>query len=385
MIQVPSPRRIALAAGGTAGHVTPALAVAQAYRARCPGTGVLFLGSASGFEARLVAAHGFAFAALSAAPLHGLGTARRLLALAQLAGGVRQARRALASARIEVVIGFGGYASAGAMLGGRSRRLATVVHEANARSGLANRLLGRVVDRVCIAWPAAAAAFPDASRLRHTGMPIREVMAALAVVPREPPPPGRLRLLVCGGSQGSAFLNHHMPALAAALRAAGVAVEVWHQCGRHATDAVAAGYAACGLTARVDAHVDDMAAAYLWADAAIACAGAATLAELAAAGLPALLVPLAKASDDHQADNAHAYAAASGAVWVRETAWNAARLAAVLAPLARDDGLWRAWSAGARRLARPDAAAALVEVCEDLLRERATPVGGASLTRRGDA
>ena len=132
---------------------------------------------------------------------------------------------------------------------------------------------------------------------------------------------GRLRLLVCGGSLGSPFLNRRVPELAAALREAGIAVEVWHQAGERALDEIRAAYAAAGIAARVDAHVDDMAAAYRWADVAVACAGAATLAELAAAGLPALLVPLAAASDDHQSDNAAAFAAATGAPWVREADW----------------------------------------------------------------
>lgn len=359
---------IALATGGTAGHVTPALAVAEAIRRRWPQAAVQFLGSTTGFEARLVAAHGHAFTPLPAAPWHGVGPAARLRALERLLAGRRAARHALRAAAAQVVVGFGGYASAGAVLAARGLGLGAVVHEANARPGLSNRVLGRVAARICVAWPEAAAAFADAPRVRCTGMPIRAELAALAAGERPPPRPDRLRLLVCGGSLGSPFLNQRAPELARALRAAGLAVEVWHQAGaRPLLDDVRAAYAEARVPARVQPHVDDVAAAYRWADAAVACAGAATLAELAAAGLPAVLVPLAAAADDHQADNAAAFARAAGTPWVRETQWDAAALAAGLAPLARDPGLWAAHARRVRALARPDAADAVVTACAELI------------------
>lgn len=360
--------RIALATGGTAGHVTPALAVAEAVRRRWPAARVLFLGSADGFEAKLVAAHGHAFTPLPAAPWHGVGSVARLRAVGRLVAGVRAARRALIAASAQLVLGFGGYASAGAVLGARSLGLGVVLHEANARPGLSNRLLGRVASRICITWPEAVAAFPYATDLPHTGMPIRAEMAALAAGDRPPPAPGRLRLLVCGGSLGSPFFNRRVPELAEALRDAGVTVEVWHQAGaRPPLDDVRAAYAAVRVPARVQAHVDDMTAAYRWADVAVACAGAATLAELAAAGLPAVLVPYAAASDDHQADNAAAFARAAGTPWLREAEWNPAALAAALAPLAHDPSAWAARAYRIRALALPDAADAVVAACAELL------------------
>ena len=198
-------------------------------------------------------------------------------------------------------------------------------------------------------------------------MPIRAELAALATETHEPPIDGRLRLLVCGGSLGSPFLNRRVPELATALGAAGVAVEVWHQAGERPLDEIRAAYAAAGIAARVEAHVDDMAAAYRWADVAVACAGAATLAELAAAGLPVMLVPYASASDDHQSDNAAAFAAATGAPWTRESDWNAVTLAAALAPLARDPAQWQTQSRRIHPLARPDAADAVVSACAEIL------------------
>ena len=361
------PLSIALATGGTAGHVTPALAVAEAVRRRWPEARVLFLGSTNGFEARLVAAHGHAFTPLPAAPWYGVGAVARVRAVERMIAGRRAARRALREAGARLVVGFGGYASAGAVLGARSLGLGAVLHEANARPGLSNRVLGRFASRICITWPEAAAAFPYADGLVHTGMPIRPELAALAGGDRPRPQPGRLRLLVCGGSLGSPFLNLRLPELARALRDAGVTVEVWHQAGARPLDDVRAAYAAVRVPARVEGHVADMVAAYRWADVAVACAGAATLAELAAAGLPAVLVPFGTASDDHQSDNAAAFARATGASWLREAEWDPAALSAALAPLAHDPSAWSAHSDRVRALARPDAADAVVGVCAEFL------------------
>lgn len=359
------PPCIALATGGTAGHVTPALAVADALRRRWPDAQLLFLGSAGGFEARLVAAHGHTFIALPAAPLYGVGALGWLRAIERLAAGVRQARRVLGDADARLVVGFGGYASAGAVLAARTLGVASVVHEANARPGLTNRLLARAAQAVCVSWPETAQRLPGTVPVHHTGMPIRTAIATPTARPA--PVAGHMRLLVCGGSLGSAFLNRHAAQLAAALRAAGVAVEVRHQAGARPLDEIRAGYAAAGVAARVEAHIDQMAAAYAWADCAVACAGAATLAEIAAAALPALVVPLASAADDHQADNAAAFARASGAPWVRESEWDATALAAVLAPLAHDPARWTALSRRVHAIARPDAADAVATVCAGLM------------------
>ena len=210
-------RRVALATGGTAGHVTPALAVAEAYRAARPDTSVVFIGSASGFEQRLVAAHGYHFETIPAAPLYGVTAWRRLQAFSHLAAGVRRARRVLARNDVQLVIGFGGYASAGAVLAARSLGLAVAVHDANATPGLTNRLLAHVVDRILLGWDGAAQ-HVAAGRSRCTGTPIRPALAALAGAPHRPPDAARARLLVYGGSQGSPFLNRHAPELAAVLR-----------------------------------------------------------------------------------------------------------------------------------------------------------------------
>jgi len=185
------------------------------------------------------------------------------------------------------------------------------------------------------------------------------------------PPTGRgdgaRRLLVTGGSLGSEFLNRAVPELVGRLRDLGLALEVRHQTGHRDAPAVARAYADAGIAASVTPYIDDMPGAYAWADFAITCAGAITLAELAAAGLPALLVPYAPASEDHQRPNAQAFADATGVWWVSEDAWRATTLAERLALLLTDETAWRALSARLRALAPFDAAARVVAECEALL------------------
>ncbi len=358
-------RHLALAAGGTAGHVTPALAVAAAYRARHPAARVTVIGSATGFERELIAAHGCEAAMLPAAPLRRTDRRGQLRALGELAAGIRRGRAALRGSGVQLVLGFGGYASAGAVLAARSLGLPTLVHEANVRPGLANRILFHLADGVLLGFPPRR----ETERIRWTGTPIRAAIAALHTQPRRPPARDRLHVLVCGGSQGSAFLNRRAPELAAALAGDGRTVEAWHQGGRHALADTARAYEAAGVAARCDAHIADMAEAYAWADVAVSSAGAATLAELAAVGLPALLVPLAAAADDHQAENAAAFAAASGVPWTRERDWDAAALARRLAALLDDLTAWQALVTRIRAAARIDAADRVVAACDRLLIE----------------
>jgi UDP-N-acetylglucosamine--N-acetylmuramyl-(pentapeptide) pyrophosphoryl-undecaprenol N-acetylglucosamine transferase len=363
----PASRCIALATGGTAGHLSPALAVAAAYRARDPQARVLVTGNASGFAARLVEAHGYRLEAVPAAPFYRVRPTARLRAASQLLAGVRHARRVLTRERVQLVVGFGGYTSAGVVLAARSLGLVSAVHESNAAPGLSNRLLGRIVDRICLGELAAGTAFAP-QRARVTGTPLRAEIARLAAEPRQPPRPGHLRMLVCGGSEGSPFLNHHAPELVRALRGRPLVVEVRHQSGREDAALVGARYVALGIDATVTAYLDDIAAAYRWADAVVTTAGAATLTELAAAGLPALLVPLGGAAADHQAANAAAFAAATGSAWMRESQWSAEQAAARLTTLHAE--AWSAVAARSRALVRLDAADAIVAECEALLAGR---------------
>jgi len=321
-----APRRVALAGGGTAGHVFPLLAVAQAYRAARPDVALLFIGAEGGDEGRLAQTAGFECVALPAAPLFGVGPLGQLRAAWRVLRARRAARTLLAARGIELVIGSGGYVSAAPLLAARRLGLATAIIEPNVAPGLTNRLLGRLVDRIYLGSDAARVHFA-AARTLVTGVPVRPGLLARRT-PRTPGPP---RVLVTGGSGGSAFLNRAAPALLAALRDRLGGLEVWHQSGSGDAVVVGSAYDAAGIAARVEPFIADMAAAYTWADVGLAAAGAVTLAELAAVGLPALVVPLSTAAEDHQTANARAFAAAGHGHWTSEGAWNVVALAARLA------------------------------------------------------
>jgi UDP-N-acetylglucosamine--N-acetylmuramyl-(pentapeptide) pyrophosphoryl-undecaprenol N-acetylglucosamine transferase len=357
--------RIAIAAGGTAGHVYPALAVAEAYRAAVPDVDVLFLGTAAGAEARLVPAHGYRLATLDAAPFVNVGTLGRVRSIAALAGGAAQARRILRAGGVELVLGLGNYAAAGAVLAAWWLRLATVVHEANAVAGVANRMLGRLVDRVLLGFASAAPCFP-AGKVLVTGTPVRAAVCGIAGARTTPRAPGPARLLVLGGSRGSAFLNAHLPEVVASVVRRGVALEVCHQTGPDDTAGVRASYRSVGLSADVQPYLDDVAGAYRWADLAVVCAGAGTLEELAVSGLPALVVPLGTAALDHQQENAREFATTTGIWWTREDTWSTEAVAEQIAALAASPAGRAAAAARLAAAARPHAAADVVAACEAL-------------------
>jgi UDP-N-acetylglucosamine--N-acetylmuramyl-(pentapeptide) pyrophosphoryl-undecaprenol N-acetylglucosamine transferase len=344
---------IVLAGGGTGGHVTPALALAEAFRARRPDARVLFIGTERGMEATLVPKKGWPIHLVAGSRLVGGGWRAKLAGLRSLWQGVRQSRQILRDEQADLVVGVGGYASGAALLAARSLGIATAIHESNAVAGLTNRVLGQFVDRVYVGFKAAQAQFPDAV---VSGNPVRAAIAQTSHLPRA----HVARVLVVGGSQGSEFLNSHVPGL---LRAVGVPLEVRHQVGKLDPEPVRSAYAEAGLQASVEGFIDDMAAAYAWADLAVTRSGSGTVSELAAAGVPALLVPFPFAAGDHQAWNAKAYADAGAGHWVRQEAWQEAALAEHLRTLLTDADAWQRASHAARAFGKPDAAVAVVDDC----------------------
>jgi UDP-N-acetylglucosamine--N-acetylmuramyl-(pentapeptide) pyrophosphoryl-undecaprenol N-acetylglucosamine transferase len=361
-------RRIAIIGSGTAGHVSPALAIADAYQKACANIEVLFLGNARCFEARLLPTLGRRLALIQGAPLFGVGMVGKLRAMQCLAVGTCQARHILRSYGAQLVISLGGYTSASVVLAARSLGIPTVIHEANIVPGLTNRLLGRFVQRVYLGFAAAGWAFAS-QHTRVTGNPIRPEIAQLHPSPRSAPASEKrpAHILITGGSQGSPFLNQHVPELLSAVASQGIALEVWHQSGEEDCQPIQAAYNRIGVPARVISYIPDMAEAYRWADFALTCAGALTLSELAVVGLPALFVPLAFTAGDHQTKNALAMTEAGAGWWVPEAQWQTADLARRLATLLNDANAWHDASQGMRRLAILDAAQTVVADCETLL------------------
>jgi UDP-N-acetylglucosamine--N-acetylmuramyl-(pentapeptide) pyrophosphoryl-undecaprenol N-acetylglucosamine transferase len=293
-------RRTALImAGGTGGHVFPGLATARVLQRR--GFDIVWLGTQRGIEARLVPAAGIPVEWLSVSGLRGKGLLTLLAAPFNLALALAQAVRALRRHRPHVVLGAGGFVSGPGGFAAWLLRRPLVIHEQNAVAGLTNRLLARLADRVLEGFPGS---FGKGVRAERVGNPVRAEIAAVAAPERRyAARSGRVRLLVFGGSQGSARLNAVVPAALAELPEE-LRPEVMHQTGAHGLDETTAAYRSRGMTADVRPFIDDMAGAYGWADLAVCRSGALTIAELAAAGVPALLVPFPAAVDDHQTRNA---------------------------------------------------------------------------------
>jgi UDP-N-acetylglucosamine--N-acetylmuramyl-(pentapeptide) pyrophosphoryl-undecaprenol N-acetylglucosamine transferase len=365
-----APRRVVLVTGGTAGHVYPALAIAKAYQRTVASIEVLFFGSGDGFEAQLIPRYGYPLRVVRSRPIVGESLLGKVRTVGGLGTAVMRARQLLIEAKPELVIGFGGYASVPTMLAARSLGVPTAIHECNVVAGLANKMLGRFVDRIYLGFEAATGQF-QAGRVLVTGNPVRPDVGALAALPHHPPSSERpFRILVTGGSQGSSFLNRHVPSLLRSLAGDGTSLEVLHQSGEADCDLVREAYRDNGLKASIIPFVDDMAASYQWADFAISCSGAATLAELAIAGLPVLLVPLSTAPKNHQVSNAAAFAQMTGHCWLSEDRWEPDALREKIAGLLHNQASWRDASEGVRRFARPDASRMLVADCEAIIRAR---------------
>jgi UDP-N-acetylglucosamine--N-acetylmuramyl-(pentapeptide) pyrophosphoryl-undecaprenol N-acetylglucosamine transferase len=345
-------------AGGTGGHVFPALAVADHLRAL--GWRVVWLGARTGMEATLVPKHGYEMAWVRFSGLRGKGLVAKLLLPVNLLVAFWQALRALRAQRPDVVLGMGGYIAfpGGMMAALLGRPLA--IHEQNSIAGLANRVLAGVADHVLVA-------FPDALRnATFVGNPVREAIARIAPpAERFAGRSGPLRILVVGGSLGAAALNDIVPKALAQLPA-DVRPIVMHQSGAKHVDELRANYARAGVEAAAVAFIDDMARAYADADLAICRAGATTVAELAAAGVAAILVPFPFAVDDHQTTNARYLADAGAGVLVQQRDLTPEALAGMLRGFSREQLL--AMAAKARALGKPDATRAVAEACMELAR-----------------
>ncbi|MEW6765287.1 MAG: undecaprenyldiphospho-muramoylpentapeptide beta-N-acetylglucosaminyltransferase [Pseudomonadota bacterium] len=357
-------RPVIIMAGGTGGHILPGLAVARLLRAR--GIPVLWLGTPTGMEARLVAEAGFEMAAIDIGGVRGKGWKTRVAAPWKLFKAVRQALAVMGKYQPRLVIGFGGFVAGPGGLAARLRGIPLVIHEQNAIAGLTNRVLAKLANKVLAGY---AGAFAGASEV--IGNPVRPDIAVL------PPPEqrmvgrgGPLRLLVVGGSLGAQALNETVPR-ALALLAPDERPEVWHQAGGKMIDTARAIYEQAGVEGRIEPFIDDMAAAYAWADIVICRAGALTMAELAAAGIGSILVPFPHAVDDHQTRNAAVLAEAGAAELIQQTDLTAGLLAEHLRVLGADRARVLDMARRARAQARPDAAARVLELCAPWLEETA--------------
>jgi UDP-N-acetylglucosamine--N-acetylmuramyl-(pentapeptide) pyrophosphoryl-undecaprenol N-acetylglucosamine transferase len=339
--------------------VYPAIAVADAIHSLDASAHIVIVGSSEADAIGLAGRERYRFETIPAAPLARQGPFNRVLAARRIVSGVLAARRLFTRERISMVIGFGSYASGAAVLAARSLGLVTAVHEANTIPGMANRLLGKHVHRVYLSVQMREDSWHRPSNARVVGTPVRREIVALAHIPRHYPEARPRRVLVIGGTWGARFLAREVPPLLGRVHQRGTSLEVWHQIGSAPSAPIGRAYADVGLHARLMSRIDQMAEAYRWADFVVARSGAGVIAELALAGIPALLVPWSEAADDHQAGNARAFAEAGAGAWVREGDWLCEELAARLYGLLGNPEAWRQASAAAASMARPHAAEAL--------------------------
>jgi UDP-N-acetylglucosamine--N-acetylmuramyl-(pentapeptide) pyrophosphoryl-undecaprenol N-acetylglucosamine transferase len=343
-------------AGGTGGHIFPGLAVAEALRQRA--WRVHWLGGPGSMESQLVPPRGFAFETIDFSGVRGKGLKTLVLLPLRLLRAFWQSIQVVRRVQPDVVVGLGGYITFPAGMMSVLLGKPLVLHEQNSVAGLSNRILAGVADRVF-------SAFPDVlKKAAWVGNPLRApFLAQPGPAERLGSRTGPLRLLVVGGSLGAQALNDMVPK-ALALLPAEQRPQVIHQSGRQHLDALRANYAAAGVEAEVRDYIEDMAAAYRDCDFAICRAGAMTVAELACAGVPAVLVPFPFAVDDHQTGNAE-FLSEAGAAWLmQQKDLTADKLAALIGGL--DRTILAAMADKAHALAKPDATKQVADICEAL-------------------
>ncbi len=350
-------------AGGTGGHVFPALAVADQLRQR--GVEVVWLGTRQGLEARAVPAAGYDVEWVTIRGLRGKGVFALVAAPFLLVAAMLQTVSVLLRRRPAALLGMGGFVAGPGGLVAWLLRRPLLIHEANALAGFTNRVLARLAARVMTGFPGT---FEQIPRAEWVGNPVRPEIAALpAPAQRLCERAGRLHVLVVGGSQGARAFNQRLPQALAEIDSQCLP-ELWHQAGRGNAAEVEQAYRAAGIDARVTEFIDDMAAAYAWADLVICRAGAMTVAEVAAAGVAALFVPFPHAVGDHQTVNARYLVERDAGLLIAQDALSSERICAIVTSLTRDRSRLLAMARHARELARPDAARRVADICMEYLR-----------------
>lgn len=355
--------RVLIAGGGTGGHLFPGIAVAEEIRAR--GGEVSFVGTARGIEARVLPRLELP---LDLIQVHGLvrtGWRERLRFVLEAPACLVQVARILRRRRPDVVVGVGGYASGPVVLSAALRRIPTAVLEQNSIPGITNRILGRVARRVFATFEESRRFFPR-RKVALTGNPVRrQIVESLQnAAQKARPADARFHVLAFGGSQGARFLNETL--MSSASRLARLPLRLTHQTGEADHARVVEAYRVAGLEADVAPFIDDMAARYAAADLILCRAGATTLAELAIAGRPAILVPFPYATHNHQERNAREVERAGGAVCCLQSDLDGDRLATLVWELLADEARRARMAVSMRSLARPTAAAEIVDGLETL-------------------
>ncbi|PJE80362.1 UDP-N-acetylglucosamine--N-acetylmuramyl-(pentapeptide) pyrophosphoryl-undecaprenol N-acetylglucosamine transferase [invertebrate metagenome] len=347
---------VVIMAGGTGGHIFPALATALEFKRR--GFSVQWIGTEKSMEAEIVPRYEFPISFIPVAGIRRNGIGRLLKAPYQILLSVYRALKILRREKPILVLGMGGFATGPGGVAARILGIPLVIHEQNAIPGLTNRILSYVADCVLEAFPDTfkTSAKRLQRRLHVTGNPIRtSIKESKFYNPQQP-----LRLLVLGGSRGAVAINQIMPEVIQGCKGA---VTVWHQAGKNNIIECQQRYDVMGVSGRVDAFIDDMAEAYKWADVVLCRAGALTVSELAMAGRPAILIPYPYAVDDHQTRNGNYLVKKNAALLVQQSVLSSSCLVSLLLDLSRDPQRLKYMAASAKSLSKPMATADVVDYC----------------------
>lgn len=360
--------KLVLAGGGTGGHLFPALALAEEFRRRDPGSEITFIGASGGIEERVVPGHGYPLRLLNVEGIKRTRGLKRITAVLKAACSTFTALSILREIRPEGVIGSGSYSSAPVVLAAKMLGIRTAVLEQNALPGLTNRALGRFVDRVYLAFPEARKFFP-LSKALLAGNPVRKEIIDKAGEERERKDE-RFTILVFGGSQGAVAVN------AAFVDSTEYLADIWphlrviHQTGKEGFEQVFSSYRRKKMKVEVHEFIEDMASVYAAADLAVCRAGATSIAELTAFALPSVLIPYPFAADNHQELNARSLAEKGAAVMIRQDRLTGRTLAEEIRRLFEDRGALGRMREKARALARPNAAGEIAESFLNILGRR---------------
>jgi UDP-N-acetylglucosamine--N-acetylmuramyl-(pentapeptide) pyrophosphoryl-undecaprenol N-acetylglucosamine transferase len=359
--------RVLIAAGGTGGHIYPGIAVAKEIMRRDSASVVRFVGTARGLETRLVPNAGFELSLIESAGLKNVSLVAKLRGLLLLPKSFLAARRVIREFRPDIVVGAGGYVSGPVLLAASRMRLPTLVMDSNALPGFTNRRLAWFVDKAAVSFAAALPYFRGKGVL--TGNPVRSEFFEIPVKQRDP---GRVALLLFGGSQGARAINDAMVGALPKLSSRKEVLRVTHQTGEAEFEKVRRGYERAGWSDNVEVkpYIDDMMSEFAKADLIISRAGATTTAELVAAGKAAIMIPFPLAADDHQRKNAEALQAAGAVRMIVQSELTGERLASEIDSLLAEPEQINQMQTASRKLARSDAAAATVELMEKLVENR---------------
>ncbi len=355
------PIRLLLTGGGTGGHLFPAVATAQEFERQRPGTEILFVGTRRKMDTESLVEYGFSSESIVSYGLKGKSISQLFKAVATLPLSYVQAVRIIRKFKPDMILGVGGYVTGPVVAAGKSCGIPTLIHEQNSIPGLANRKLGKIVDRICLSLPGSEAHFPD-DKAVHTGNPVRKNILDLAREKRTENKTEKPTLLVLGGSQGAQTVNK-LVTEAFLLHGLASKVNLIHQTGEKDAAEVLQLYGKAGIKARVKPFFKRMDKVYAQTDLLVSRAGATTLSEISVLGKPAILIPYPYAADNHQTKNGEYYVQGGGALLYQEKDISGVGLASIIDELTSDSERLEMMGAAMRGLSFPDAAERIVACC----------------------